>query len=483
MTESDFQPLIAWLELKPSWVFIAVLLISFIESLALAGVVVPGVLLLFLVSALAGHINLPIEWLLLSGFLGAILGDGLSFFLGHYFRDSLRAIWPFSRYPKTLKMGEDFFHKHGGKSVMLGRFIGPVRPVIPIVAGMLGMSQTRFSIFNAASAVIWAPFYILPGYLTGSAVHLVLPSNFYPALFSLVLALLVIALSFRYASLNLQDGSRIYNTLLNNSNPKTSSLQNKHEFPLASLTLFIASTLFFIVWSFLLLRTSILSQVDSSVLQLGANLREMNPLVSDIASRAFIHLTLLGDEKFLYASFILLISLLLYLRQYRASSLLVISGLSTAAITHLLKAIFSIARPELVLSPPLSFAYPSGHSSGSTVFYGLIAAFIAQNMPSRQRWKYYLLFFVPMFLIAFSRVMLSVHWLSDIIGGIALGLAICGISRVIYSPHQYHDSVKRRASSSEKRAIIVALSLWGITMLAYQAHFFPTALQAYELKP
>ncbi|WP_369820160.1 DedA family protein, partial [Oleiphilus sp. HI0043] len=86
MTESDFQPLIAWLELNPNWVFVAVLLIAFIESLALAGVIVPGVLLLFLVSALAGHINLPIEWLLLSGFLGAILGDGISFFLGHYFK-------------------------------------------------------------------------------------------------------------------------------------------------------------------------------------------------------------------------------------------------------------------------------------------------------------------------------------------------------------------------------------------------------------
>ncbi|KZZ07333.1 hypothetical protein A3749_15640, partial [Oleiphilus sp. HI0078] len=333
MTESDFQPLIAWLELNPNWVFVAVLLIAFIESLALAGVIVPGVLLLFLVSALAGHINLPIEWLLLSGFLGAILGDGISFFLGHYFKDSLRNIWPFSRYPKTLQSGERFFHKHGGKSVMLGRFIGPIRPVIPIVAGMLGMSQTRFTVFNALSATIWAPFYILPGYLTGSAVHLVLPSNFYPALFSLIAALLIITLSFRYASLNLQHGSRIYAALLRNNKSQNTSSKD-YEFPLASLSLFIGSSLFFIIWSFLVLRTGLLSQLDASVLQLGAELRNISTFVSDISSRIFIHLTLLGDEKFLYASFITLIALMLYLRQFRASTLLVISGLSTAAITH-----------------------------------------------------------------------------------------------------------------------------------------------------
>ena len=265
MTESDFQPLIAWLELNPNWVFFAVLVIAFVESLALAGVIVPGVLLLFLVSALAGHINLAIELLLLSGFIGAILGDGVSFFLGHHFKDRLRSLWPFSRYPKTLQMGEQFFQKHGGKSVMLGRFIGPVRPVIPIVAGMLGMSQVRFAVFNASSALIWAPFYILPGYLTGSAIHFVLPDNFYPALFSFVGALFVITISFRYASLNLQHGSRLYDALLTKNTKANIDTASRTEFPLASLGLFIFSSVFFVIWSYFVLKTGLLGSIDANI--------------------------------------------------------------------------------------------------------------------------------------------------------------------------------------------------------------------------
>ena len=216
---------------------------------------------------------------------------------------------------------------------------------------------------------------------------------------------------------------------------------------------------------------------------LSANIREMGPLANEIMTRLFVHLTLLGDEKFLYVSFILLIGLMLYLRQYRASVLLAISGLSTAAITHSLKSVFSVVRPELVLSPPSSFAYPSGHSSGSVVFYGLIAAFIAQNLPHAQRWKCYLLFFIPMSLIAMSRVMLSVHWLSDVIGGITLGLAICGVSRVIYSLYQHHDVSRRREMIEEKQAVLFTVSAWGIALVIYQLIFFADAIQRYQLQP
>src|SRR5690606_4817055 len=118
----------------------SVFLISFIESLALAGIIVPGVLLLFLVASVAGHLDFNLSTVLIAGFAGAVLGDGISFYLGRYFKDSIPRYWPFSRYPGALQSGRNFFNRHGGKSVMLGRFIGPIRPVIPLIAGMLGMS-------------------------------------------------------------------------------------------------------------------------------------------------------------------------------------------------------------------------------------------------------------------------------------------------------------------------------------------------------
>jgi membrane protein DedA with SNARE-associated domain len=117
MSEADFQPLLEWLKLNPNWLLFSIFFISFIESLALAGIIVPGVLMLFLVASVAGHLDYAISSILVCGFLGAILGDGVSFYLGRHFKDSIPKLWPFSRYPDTLVMGETFFYKHGGKSV------------------------------------------------------------------------------------------------------------------------------------------------------------------------------------------------------------------------------------------------------------------------------------------------------------------------------------------------------------------------------
>ena len=89
MNAADFQPVIDWLSTHPHWVLFSIAFIAFVESLALAGIVVPGVLLLFLVAALAGNLAIPLWEVLAAGFVGAALGDGLSFYIGHFFKYSL----------------------------------------------------------------------------------------------------------------------------------------------------------------------------------------------------------------------------------------------------------------------------------------------------------------------------------------------------------------------------------------------------------
>ena len=66
-------------------------------------------------------------------------------------------------------MERSFFSRHGGKSVLFGRFVGPVRPVIPVVAGMLGMGPVHFVVVNVLSAIGWALAYILPGVFFGTS--------------------------------------------------------------------------------------------------------------------------------------------------------------------------------------------------------------------------------------------------------------------------------------------------------------------------
>lgn len=483
MNADTLQPYADWLAQHPLWLLSSIFLISLIESLAIVGILVPGVILLAVVAAAAGSIGLDLGQALLAGMLGAVVGDALSFYLGRHYKHTLRQIWPVSRYPEMIRLGEEFFVKHGGKSIFLGRFVGPLRAIIPLVAGMMNMNPRHFLAFNLASAIAWAPFYILPGYLTGQLIHLPLPENFYLIVALAAAVLCVIAFVFQYASRHLQVGSQLYDAI---EVKKNSSLLfrriwlflTRHpcaerEFPLASIALLLTSLLGFVIWTSLTLFSPFITHMDQALLEFALALR--NPVTDPF----LISLTMIGDEAFLYCSFFILTGVMLLLKRPAAVVHLIAGGLATAAITHALKSVFALDRPELVLTPPGSFAYPSGHSSGIVVFYGLIASFIAQVMTPTSRWQIYLAFGVPMLLVALSRVLLGVHWLSDIIGGILLGLAICGLTRTFYS--RWHEQGK--AVSQQKPILLGGLLLWLSAAAAYQAWHFNDELHRYQVKP
>mgnify|MGYP000429281504 FL=1 len=119
---------------------------------------------------------------------GAFLGDTLSYALGYRFKAHLGDIWPFSRYPTMIDRGTAFFHRHGAKSVVAGRFIGPLRPVIPAVVGMLGMKPARFLPVDLTACVIWAPAFLLPGMLFGASLEV---ASQYTGRLSVMLIILV----------------------------------------------------------------------------------------------------------------------------------------------------------------------------------------------------------------------------------------------------------------------------------------------------
>ncbi len=167
-----FQQLLHWVEANPGWAGAVVFLMAFAESMAIVGMVVPGVAILFTVGALIGAGALDFWQMVAWAVVGAILGDGLSFWLGRRYRHQLTRLWPFSRHPETLERGIAFFEKYGGKSVVIGRFFGPVRAVIPLVAGMMAMPPGRFLAANILSALAWAPAYLLPGMAFGASLEL-----------------------------------------------------------------------------------------------------------------------------------------------------------------------------------------------------------------------------------------------------------------------------------------------------------------------
>lgn len=147
-----------------SWAVPIAFLVAFGESLCFASIVWPGWAILVGFSgalAAAGVAPSVLMPMVIAAGVGGTLGYALSYWIGIYFKDSIPKIWPFKNDPTLIPRGEEFFNKYGAWSVFLGHFVGPVRAVIPVVAGMFRMPQIPFQIANTTSAFIWAAWAVL----------------------------------------------------------------------------------------------------------------------------------------------------------------------------------------------------------------------------------------------------------------------------------------------------------------------------------
>ncbi len=148
------------------WVYGIVFLSAIIESTPVIGTFTPGTLFLLFFGYLAGQGYGDLGLYILFITLGAITGDIIAYLLGKYGKRF------FKEHNKILKLGHlekgrEFFSKHGGKSVFFGRFVGVVRPMVPLIAGSVGMSWRKFLTWNILSAVLWGSLYTMLGYFFG----------------------------------------------------------------------------------------------------------------------------------------------------------------------------------------------------------------------------------------------------------------------------------------------------------------------------
>jgi len=149
--------------------YAVLVVVCFGESLAFVSLLLPGTTLLVAAGALVSSGKLGWWPVVIAGAVGATLGDWLSYWIGLRFKHVVPRLWPFTRHPDWLDRGHAFFKRHGGKSVFIGRFFGPVRAVIPLAAGMMEMPAGYFWIANIGSALIWAPGVVSFGALVGWA--------------------------------------------------------------------------------------------------------------------------------------------------------------------------------------------------------------------------------------------------------------------------------------------------------------------------
>ena len=141
--------------------------LAFAESMVALSLLVPFTTIIVASGALIGAGELD-PWIILPwGIAGAASGDALSYWIGLYFDHLVPRIWPFRNKPQLLEDGRRFFHRWGVLAVFIGRFFGPLRAVVPVVAGMMDMPQLKFQVANVVSAILWLPTLMFPGAVAG----------------------------------------------------------------------------------------------------------------------------------------------------------------------------------------------------------------------------------------------------------------------------------------------------------------------------
>ncbi len=431
--------LTTWITNHPNLAGLAIFLTSFAESLAFVGLIMPGAALMLSAGALIATGALSFWPTMAWATCGAVLADGISFWLGHRFKQRIRSFSLFARYPNMLVQGEKFFYLHGGKSVFLGRFVGPVRPVIPIVAGMLGMGQARFTAYNILSALGWAPAYLLPGMAFGASLSLAgeVAGRLAILLATLILSIWLIVSLFRRCFLFFLAHWPAWEKRLiiqiNHSSMLQRWLGGFFHKDNSLLRPLILLALIFIAASWLFLGVTEDVMTGDPLVQAGKPLYHLlQGFRTPWGDIIMVGMTMLGDAA-VTVPLVLAALFWLLLKKDRYSALfLSATAIFGFLLVTVVKQITKIPRPIDMYGGAVHWAFPSSHATMSIVIFGSFAMLCSRELTTKRRWVPFALALFLILSIGCSRLYLGAHWLSDVVGGFGLGLAWLIMMTVIY---------------------------------------------------
>jgi membrane protein DedA with SNARE-associated domain len=150
------QQTVDFVRSNQGWAAPIVFALAFGESLAFISLLIPAWGALVAIGALIGPSGINFWPVWIAGSLGAALGDWLSYWIGIKLEYRVAHMWPLSRHPDFIPRGEAFMKKWGIPGIFIGRFFGPLRASVPLIAGIFEMPYWRFQIANFTSAFVWA---------------------------------------------------------------------------------------------------------------------------------------------------------------------------------------------------------------------------------------------------------------------------------------------------------------------------------------
>ncbi|NYZ63381.1 bifunctional DedA family/phosphatase PAP2 family protein [Luteimonas deserti] len=439
MLSEFFNSLVAWVGDHPVAAGLVVFLIAFCDSVIVLGVIVPALPLLFAIGVLIGLGEISGPYAVACAALGAMAGDGVSYWVGRRWGYGLRGVWPFRKYPQLLDRGELLFRRNAIKSILVARYVGAIRPFVPAIAGIAHMPLRQYLPVSAAACISWGALFLAPGWLFGASYDAVaaVADRLAIVLGALVavLALAWAVVIYTYRWFNAHANSLLARLLAwSTAHPRLGryavALVDPRRPESASLAI-LAVCLLAIGWAcFGLLATVIMRGepllIDQTVFQAMYELR--NPL----ADRMMAALASIGDVHVLAPAVGLTLVWLIWRRRWLGAAHWLAAVAFGLALTALLGAVIDMPRPPTAHG---GFGFPAVEITLCTIVFGFFAVLIARELPGRQRVWPYLVAGVVVAVLGFSRLYLGAHWLSDIVGGVLLGIVWLLVLGIAYRRH------------------------------------------------
>jgi undecaprenyl-diphosphatase len=418
------------------------LFVALLETTIGVGLLIPGSTIILFMGALAAKGYFDLGDLIWFAAIGAIIGDNINYYIGKKYGTKVfkKGFWFIK--PAHFKKGEEFFKRHGSKSIFIGRFIPSIKEIIPLIAGTFGMKRLPFMIWNILGAIGWALVWVLPGYffaqsldvakiwLTRTGFFLTVLLVFFILFY--ILKIILIRKGKEFFALLSSVWQSIKQAITENSEIKKftakhkiffSFLQkrlNKNTFYGLPLTLLSLALIYVLA-----LFGGIVEDIINSDIIVSADVRVANLLAifrNANLTGIFTWITLLGKWQVI-SIFTIATILILWIWKKRSYIIpLLLSIIGSEIFTSIGKVVFHRARPSVALYAENSFSFPSGHATIAIAFYGFLAYILIRNAKNwKNKINIFFASFIVILLIGFSRLYLGVHYLSDVWGGYLAG--------------------------------------------------------------
>jgi membrane protein DedA with SNARE-associated domain/membrane-associated phospholipid phosphatase len=449
-----------------AWTYLIVGAFAFAETGAFVGLVVPGETVMLLGGAVAGQGAIDIYLLIAIAWFSAWAGDTTSFFIGRRLgREFVLKNGPrFGIGHERFEKVEDYFSRHGGKTIFIGRFISLVRAFAPFIAGSSGMRYRAFVPYSILGTGLWASAHILVGYFFSrsieSAAKYAGRGAFVLATTIVVIVALVTAVRFlrveenrRRAAARMEHhaATRWLVVLSRRFRPQLQFLWERvtpggtFGLEFTSLMAIFAVALFVLVsYTVILNGAPGPTPGDTTAIEIAEKLR--TDWLTDFA-KLFTHLgstALTGLLAFVAAV------LLIARRRWAELGVLLGGVVLIFAGVHEIKAAVDRPRPGGGLIGVSGSSFPSAHAACSTFYVWLAVTIVMRLRPGMARGALLVIAGIVLTaLVGLSRVYLNVHYLSDVSAGWALGAASFSLCAAVALVITTIGSVRRPRRAAE----------------------------------